>query len=142
MTGVTGSIAVTGWAVDDIEVSQVRILRDPVAGEAAGLIPIGTGVFVDGARPDVAALFPTMPRRSRGGWGYLMLTNFLPNLGNGTFRIHAYADDVDGHSTLLGSRTITCTNSTATTPFGAIDTPDQGATICSEAGVFHPYFGR
>ena len=138
VTGVTGSIAVTGWAIDDIEVSQVRILRDPVAGEGAGLIPIGTGVFVDGARPDIAALFPTMPRRTRGGWGYLMLTNFLPNLGNGTFRIHAYADDVDGHTTLLGSRTITCTNSTATAPFGAIDTPDQGATV---SGTAYTNFG-
>lgn len=137
LTGVTGSIAVTGWAIDDIEVSQVRILRDPVAGEAAGLIPIGTAVLVDGARPDIAALFPTMPRRTRGGWGYLMLTSFLPNLGNGTFRIHAIADDLDGHSTLIGSRTITCTNSTATAPFGAIDTPDQGATI--SGSVYHNF---
>jgi hypothetical protein len=128
-TGVTGSIAVTGWALDDIEVTQVRILRDPVAGEGAGLIPIGTGVFVDGSRPDVAGIFSASPRATRGGWGYLMLTNFLPNLGNGTFRIHAYADDVEGRTTLIGSRTITCTNSTATTPFGAIDTPDQGATV-------------
>ena len=28
-TGVTGSIAVTGWALDDVEVTRVRILRDP-----------------------------------------------------------------------------------------------------------------
>ena len=133
ITGVTGSIGITGWAIDDIEVRQVRIVRDPVAGEPAGLVHIGTAVFVDGARPDVAALYPTSPRRTRGGWGYLMLTNFLPNLGTGTFRIHAYADDADGHSTLLGSRTITCTNSTATAPFGAIDTPDQGATASGSA---------
>jgi hypothetical protein len=66
-----------------------------------------------------------------------MLTNFLPGLGNGTFRIHAYADDADGHSVLIGTRTITCTNSTATAPFGAIDTPDQGATIAG--AVFHNF---
>ena len=138
ITGVTGSIAVTGWAIDDIEVTQVRILRDAVAGEPAGLIPIGTAVFVDGARSDIAALFPSLPRPTRAGWGYLMLTNFLPNLGNGTFRIHAYADDADGHSTLLGSRTITCTNSSATAPFGAIDTPDQGATV---SGAVYNNFG-
>jgi hypothetical protein len=137
VAGVTGSIAVTGWAIDDIEVRQVRILRDPVAGEPAILIPIGTAAFVDGARPDVAALFPSLPRRTRGGWGYLMLTNFLPNLGTGTFRIHAIADDAEGHSTLLGSRTITCANSTATGPFGAIDTPDQGATI--GGSVYHNF---
>jgi hypothetical protein len=135
--GVTGSIGITGWAIDDIEVTQVRIVRDPVAGEPAMLIPIGTAVFVDGARPDIAALFSASPRRTRGGWGYLMLTNFLPNLGNGTFRIHAYADDADGHSTLIGSRTITCSNSGATAPFGAIDTPDQGATV--SGAVYHNF---
>lgn len=33
---------------------------------------------------------------------------------------------VDGHSTSLGTKTISAANSTAITPFGAIDTPDQG----------------
>ena len=50
-------------------------------------------------------------------------------LGNGTFKLYAFADDSDGHSTLLGTKTITCTNSKAVTPFGAIDTPAQGATV-------------
>lgn len=126
-TGVSGSIAVTGWAVDDVEVTRVRILREPVAGETAGqLVFIGDAVFVDGARPDVAAAFPTWPRNTRAGWGYLLLTNFLPNQGNGPFRLHAYAEDADGHSTLLGSKTIACDNAGATRPFGAIDTPAQG----------------
>jgi hypothetical protein len=138
LAGVTGSIAVTGWAVDDIEVTAVRIVRDPIAGEGSGLIHIGNAVFVDGSRTDIAGIFTTTPRRTRGGWGYLMLTNFLPALGNGTFRIHAYADDSEGHATLLGSRTITCTNSTAIAPFGAIDTPDQGATI---GGAAYANFG-
>jgi glucose/arabinose dehydrogenase len=129
-TGVTGSIAVTGWAVDDIEVTRVRILRDPVSGESAGsLVFIGDAVLVDGARPDVQAAFPTVPRASRAGWGYLLLTNFLPGLGNGTFRLYAIADDADGHSTTIGTKTITCANSGATAPFGAIDTPSQGGTV-------------
>ena len=128
-TGITGSIAVTGWAVDDVAVSRVRIVRDPVAGEGSALIFIGDAVLIDGARPDVAAAFPTMPLNTRTGWGYLMLTNFLPNAGNGTFVIHAIADDVDGHSVELGTKTITCANDTATRPFGAIDTPGQGETV-------------
>jgi hypothetical protein len=129
-TGVNGSIAVTGWALDDEGVSAVRILRDPVAGETPGqLVMIGNATFVDGARPDVAAANPTRPNRFRAGWGYLMLTNMLPNLGNGTFKLYAYADDVDGHSTLLGTKTITCDNADAVAPFGAIDTPGQGATV-------------
>ena len=137
LTGVTGSIAVTGWAMDDVEVTRVRILRDPVAGEAAGtLVPIGDAVLVDGARTDVQALFPTSPRNTRAGWGYLMLTNFLPNLGNGTFRLHAIADDADGNSTPLGTKTITCDNANATAPFGAIDTPIQGGTVSGNVTNF------
>jgi len=134
--GVTGSIAVTGWAVDDIGATRVRIMRAPVAGEdPASQVFIGNAIFVTGARTDVAATFPLKPYFDRAGWGYLMLTNFLPNHGNGTFTLFAYADDVEGNSTLLGSKTITCTNATATLPFGAIDTPDQGATVSGAAFV-------
>jgi sugar lactone lactonase YvrE len=128
-TGVAGSIPVTGWALDDIEVRTLRILRDPVAGEGLALIFIGNAVFVEGARPDVALTFPTLPRNTRAGWGYLMLTNFLPNQGNGTFKLYAVADDADGHSVVLGTRTITCSNNASTAPFGAIDTPLQGETV-------------
>jgi hypothetical protein len=126
---VSGSIAVTGWALDDVEIAAVRVLRDPVQGEGNTLVFVGNAVLVDGARPDVAAIQATLPRNTRAGWGYLLLTNMLPNQGNGTFRLHAFADDADGHSVLLGTRTITCTNATATTPFGAIDTPGQGEVV-------------
>jgi hypothetical protein len=127
--GVTASLAITGWALDDGGVAGVRIFRAPVPGEAAGLKFIGDASLVPGARPDIAALFPTFPQHDRAGWGYLMLTNFLPNLGNGTFTLYAYADDGDGHSTLLGTKTITCDNGHASLPFGAIDTPAQGASV-------------
>ena len=109
--------------------------RSP-AKPAGTLVSIGDAVLVDGARPDVQALFPTSPRNTRAGWGYLMLTNFLPNLGNGTFRLHAIADDADGHSTLLGTKTITCDNANATAPFGAIDTPIQGGTVSGNVTNF------
>src|SRR5262249_23660904 len=67
---VTGSIAVTGWALDDEAVDAVRILRDPVAGEPQGqLIAIGNATFIDGARPDVAAANGARPLRYRAGWG-------------------------------------------------------------------------
>jgi hypothetical protein len=128
-TGVVGSIPVTGWAIDDIAVGAVRIMRDPVAGEGPNQIFIGNAVFIAGARPDVAATFPNLPLKDQAGWGLLMLTNFLPNQGNGTFTLYAYADDVDGHTKLLGAKTITCSNATATKPFGAIDTPLQGETV-------------
>ena len=63
-------------------------------------------MFIAGARPDVRRLYPTYPLNDRAGWGFLILTNMLPNQGNGTFRIYAYAEDAEGARTLLGARTI------------------------------------
>ncbi len=135
-SGVTGSLPVTGWALDDVGVTRVRIWRDAVPPEPAGAqIFIGDAVFVAGARPDVAAAYPGYPRAHRGGWGYLLLTNMLPNLGNGTFTLRAYAEDAEGRVVPLGSRTVTCTNATATEPFGTIDTPAQGASVSGSTYV-------
>ena len=126
-SGITGSIAVTGWALDDVQIARVRIQRDPVDGETPGVqVYIGEAAFVDGARPDVAGIYHMHPQNTRAGWGYMLLTNLLPSLGNGTFKLYTFADDSDGHSTLLGTKTITCTNSKAVMPFGAIDTPSPG----------------
>jgi hypothetical protein len=127
--GISGSLAVTGWALDDVGVSRVRIFRDPVAGEPAALIFVADADLVEGSRPDVQAAFPGAPFNSRAGWGYLLLSNVLPNGGNGTFRLYALAEDVEGHSTLLGSKTITVNNASATPPFGTIDTPGQGEVV-------------
>lgn len=126
-TGITGSMAVSGWALDDVGVVRVRIFRD--GSTPAEQVYIGDATLVDGARPDVAAVFPSLPFASRAGWGYLLLTNVLPGGGTGTYRLHAFADDIEGHTTLIGSRTISCANSTATVPFGAIDTPGQGEVV-------------
>jgi uncharacterized delta-60 repeat protein len=136
--GVTGSMAVSGWALDDVAVTRVRVLRDAVAGETPGQVFIGNALLIDGARPDVVSAFPSVPLNSRGGWGYMLLTTFLPNQGDGTFKLYAYADDAEGHSALLGTKTITCANSTATRPFGAIDTPEQGAVA---SGASYLNFG-
>jgi hypothetical protein len=140
-TNVVGAIPVTGWALDQTRVASVQIFRDSVPGEPAGLIYIGDAVFVDGARPDISAAHPTVPFNTRGGWGYLMLTNMLPNAngspgrGNGTYRIHAIATDILGNKTALGVRTITCTNASATKPFGSMDTPASGGTASGPAYV-------
>ncbi|NIM18343.1 MAG: hypothetical protein GTO45_40705 [Candidatus Aminicenantes bacterium] len=125
---VYSSIPVTGWALDDVEVESVKIYRDPVSGHETGMIYIGDAVFVEGARPDIEAAYPDYPNNSRAGWGYMMLTNFLPNGGNGTFTIYAIAKDGSGNQVTLGTKTITCDNAHAVKPFGAIDTPTQGGT--------------
>ena len=129
---VSGNIPVTGWVLDDIEATRVEIKRDPTASDspevvgADGLVYIGDAVFVRGARPDVEAAYSTYPRADRAGWGYMMLTNFLPDDGNGTFSLYAYASDGGGKRVLLGTRTITCDNANRIEPFGTIDTPAQG----------------
>jgi hypothetical protein len=123
---VSGSIPVTGWAIDDVQVTTVAIYRDPMPGEGNQWKYIGDAVFVEGARPDVETLYAGYPNNSTAGWGYMMLTHFLPNGGNGAYTIHAQAVDTVGHKTLLGSKTITCDNANAIKPFGAVDTPSQG----------------
>jgi hypothetical protein len=70
-----------------------------------------------------------MPYNTRAGWGYHLLTNMLPNAGNGTFTLRATAIDDAGNSFSLGSKTITCTNTAAVKPFGTIDTPASGETV-------------
>lgn len=128
---VSGSIAVSGWALDDLAVRRVQIYRDPVGAES-GLVYIGDATLVEGARPDVAAAFPTYPLNTRAGYGYLLLTNVLPNSGNGSFTLHAFAEDIDANRVLIGSRAITVNNTAMTAPFGAIDTPTQGDVIAGQ----------
>ncbi len=142
-TGVTGAVPFTGWALDDIEVLRVMICRAAVGPEVppesdpncagASQIFVGFAVFIDGARPDVQAVYPGMPVNTKAGWGFMVLTNTLPDIplgepagGNGQFQFFVYAQDRDGHALLLGARTMTCANASATKPFGAIDTPTQG----------------
>jgi hypothetical protein len=136
-TGVTGAIPMTGWALDDLEIASLTICRAAVGAETpiadgncggAAQIFVGTGAFIEGARPDVQAAYPNHPRADRGGWGFMLLTNMLPNRGTGTFVFYVYARDREGHVVLLGTRTMTCDNAHATAPFGAIDTPAQGDT--------------
>lgn len=119
---VSSSVPFTGWVLDDIGVEGVKLYL--VSGET--LTPIGDAVFSAGARPDIENAYPNYPQAYKAGWGYMMLTNFLPNGGNGTYTIRAVATDMEGNSVTLGNKTIHVDNANAIKPFGAIDTPDQG----------------
>jgi len=134
-TGITGAVPVTGWVLDDIETTNVKIWRDAFTGETPGLWFIGDAIFVEGARPDIETAYPNLPLNYRAGWGYMLLTNFLPAQGNGTYKIHAYATDKEGNQVLLGTKTITCDNDHAVKPFGTIDTPAQGGDASGNAFV-------
>ena len=46
-TGLSGSVAVTGWALDDVEVSAVRVFRNTMGSEPAGAL-----LFLGDAMPD------------------------------------------------------------------------------------------
>lgn len=116
---VRSSIPVTGWVLDDIGVESVKIYRQVRNGSSY----IGDAVFVEGARPDVEAAYPDYPMNHMAGWGYMMLTNFLPE---GYNVIYAVAIDGAGNRVTLGSRTIFIDNARAVKPFGAIDSPTQG----------------
>jgi sugar lactone lactonase YvrE len=141
VTGLQGSLAVTGWALDNIAVDRVEIWRDRVAGETTpvfngagpgnGKIFIATATFVPGARPDVEAIYASagFPRPTAAGWGYMLLTQGLWNQGNGTFTFYAFAFDTDGAASTIGTKTITIDNANATKPFGTIDTPSYGGTV-------------
>jgi hypothetical protein len=140
-TGVSGAIAVGGWALDSVEVTSVSIWRESVGSEPLGnLIFIGNATLVSGARPDVQAISPAVPFNYRAGWGYALLTNFLPNsigtgTGNGTYKLHAIVTNKAGATVDLGTRTISVDNAHATKPFGTIDTPTQGGTASGSAFV-------
>jgi alpha-tubulin suppressor-like RCC1 family protein len=137
-TVLAGSIAVTGWTLDNIGVQRVELWRDLQAGETtppftstpsdprSGKVFIANATFVDGARPDVEAQNPTIPSNYRAGWGYPLLTWGLANQGNGTYTLYAFAFDEENNVATIGSKTIVVNNNAATKPFGSIDTPAIG----------------
>jgi hypothetical protein len=125
---VSGSIPVSGWALDDIGIDGVKIFLE----DGEGLVYMGDAVRLEGARPDVELSYGDYPENYKAGWGYMMLTHFLPFGGNGTFTLHAVAVDLEGKQTTLGTRVIYCDNANAINPFGALDTPGQGAVVSGE----------
>jgi hypothetical protein len=134
-SAVMSSIPVSGWAVDNIGIEYVKIYRKAAKGEGSGLVYIGDAVLVEGARSDIEAAYPGYPENYKAGWGYMLLTNMLPNQGNGTFTLYAIAADKEGNVVTLGTKTVKGDNAHAVKPFGAIDTPTQGGTASGSSYV-------
>ncbi|MCP4155391.1 MAG: hypothetical protein GY757_47135 [bacterium] len=130
---VSSSVAFTGWVLDDIGIESIKLYR----GVPGSLAYIGDALLVEGARPDIEDAYPNYPMNYMAGWGYMMLTNFLPGGGNGPYTIHAIAADYDGNEVNLGSKAIVVDNDNAVKPFGAIDTPVQGGTASGSAFKNH-----
>lgn len=162
--GITGAFGVTGWAVDDLGVTSVRIYRDCFGMDVPAnchlilgrrVVLVGDAGFVPGARPDVEAAFPTYPQRHVAGWGMQILSNSLPHVpngqpngGQGPMTLYVVATDIEGNMKLLGRSadpsspdyeaptTITLTNDTIAKPFGTLDTPAQGSTVSGTVANF------
>jgi hypothetical protein len=135
---VSGDMPLTGWIMDDVRLlGNVEVFRDALPGEPnalpispnlPGRVFLGVAPRVAGARPDVQALFPDYADNHRAGYGAMILTNALPNGGNGTFTFHVRVAD-RYHVTWLGPRTVTVDNASSPLPFGAVDTPASGQTV-------------
>jgi phosphodiesterase/alkaline phosphatase D-like protein len=125
---VTGNISVTGWVLDDVEVTGVSIFREPVGNETGGLKFVGDANLVDDARPDMETTYSNYPLSYRAGWGYLLMTHLLPDQGS-SFTLVAKATDKEGNMVTLGTKTVTVDNDNAVEPFGAIDTPGYGEQV-------------
>jgi len=124
---VAGNIALSGWALDDIEATYVRIYRE---GTNNALVLVGNASFIDRARPDIELLYPNHPRKSRAAWAYSLLTHNLPNQGmNDSFVIHAVATNKENKTFDLGTKTIHCQNQSNSQPFGEITAPMMGAAV-------------
>lgn len=141
--GLSGAVGITGWALCNDQVPAVSVWREPVAGEPPGsMVFLGNATVVNGARPDIVTGFPNFEFNSRAGWGFAVLTNMLPNpagaskpIGNGTYRFHAFAANLQNQGVDLGAKTVTVDNAGSSLPFGTIDTPGQGETISGSAYV-------
>jgi hypothetical protein len=142
---VWGTIPVSGWALDNIEVTKVEIWREQVAGEdvpKGEMIYIGDANFIPDARPDVEAKHSETPLNYRAAWGYTLLTSGLPGTDSATsaankvYKIHAIARNKSELTTDLGTRTITVDSTGGAKPFGFIDTPAPSAAVSGQLTSF------
>lgn len=119
---VSGSVPVSGWALDTSGIKSLDLYQRP--GTSGTFAYMGSAIFVEGTRPDVAAAYPLYPQATRAGWGYMLLTHGLG--ADGVYQIQARATDNTGVVTTLGTVTINVANATSSIPFGALDTPASG----------------
>jgi len=133
---VSGSIPISGWALDDTMVTSIKLYYSSVPGSEAKdsknwhLIEDNVPCLW-GARPDVAYQYWDYYYCNFAGWGYMCLTYLLPNGGTGPYMLHVVATDITGNSTTW-SVTVNGDNANRVKPFGTIDTPEQ----CGVAEVY------
>jgi Bacterial Ig domain len=130
--GVSGSLAVTGWALDDSGViNHVDFLVDGkiVAGAVVGQ---ASTAFYGTPRPDVFAAFPSIPNSLNSGFVANIDTTALVD-GVHVFSVRVF--DSLGASSVIDSRTAQVINNGALLPsFGFLDYPlDKASILCNPA---------
>lgn len=114
-------ILIAGWALDDIEVEEVLIKREPLTNEQNldedGLINLGPAALRAGIRPDVEKLFPNYPFHYRASWGFGWPPSKLLEMAKSgnlnldhiemmPIKLCAVVKDKEGNKTILGPRKI------------------------------------
>ena len=94
---LSGTVTVSGWALDNSQVAGVDVLID---GIAAGSALYGS------SRPDVSGVYPQAPPNS--GYSYALDTT---RYANGSHQLLVRALDVYGNTAILSQRTIVVNNS-------------------------------
>jgi len=103
---------VAGWALDDIEVREVWVKREPIPGDSSrvigsdGLVVLGQAYLRSGVRPDVERLHSKVPLNYRAGWGFNLKPEHYGKKRNIQLKLYAVFIDKEGHSTLIGPRTV------------------------------------
>lgn len=141
---------VSGWALDDTGIDHVDIMIDGqiVAGAVCCNVPstypgssASSAVFGT-TRPDVQAAYPDpllFPQSLYSGWQANIDST---GLINGQHQLSVRATDIDGASSVIGTRTFTVDNASLNlVPFGNVDVPLDEMTflpVCVAGGLPSP----
>ena len=126
---MNGVFPVTGWALDDEEVSIVEVVVDGLSlGNAV------TGVH----RPDIGHRYPSHPDSEFAGFVRMLNTTVLPN---GIHSVSIRLTDNEGASRVIGRRFVQTFNTGYNLPpFGGIDWPISNhimfAKGCADPGGY------
>jgi Big-like domain-containing protein len=117
---VSGFVRVTGFALDNVLISNVDLFVD--GQDESNRVTVSGGANINLPRPDVEQAFPsfwvTLSRNS----GFEMSFK-ASNYSNGTHTIFVRVTDVNGCCFFLAPRTVTIDNSRNQPPFGNLDFP-------------------
>jgi len=111
MVKPSGSL-VAGWALDDIEVTEVWVKREPLPGESPGvigeddLVLLGQASFLSGVRQDIEMRYPKVPLNYRAAWRYNLKPEHYGKKRKIQIKLYAVFRDKEGLSTLIGPRTV------------------------------------